>query len=336
MKYLLFVWMLSALLGSGRLALADPVEDWRKANERVDQAGGWKAYAREIAEDAAQSATDSAPKNLLSLQLAISRALALEPGLEQSLARISRSPADYLLLRDQDRSALSHEARLIAQVSGLYHAAVAAQERVNHRQQVAEVASVAAELATRMRKVGNLNLLHQAEEQLSSAQTQRSLSEARLAAVAAREALIRRLQLDAHAIDFALPSRLPDAPPQPALPSPTDAALMRAQVSHPETIALQSAVREAILARDEAFSQVQHYRNEILPLQRRISEEHLLHYNGMIIGVFELLKDAKHQTEAVEGYLRALSSYWQAEHALTPKIFALREQLAQTRRDAWK
>jgi hypothetical protein len=56
----------------------------------------------------------------------------------------------------------------------------------------------------------------------------------------------------------------------------------------------------------------------------------------MIIGVFELLKDAKHQTEAVEGYLRALSSYWQAEHALTPKIFALREQLAQTRRDAWK
>ncbi|MGA1660225.1 MAG: RND transporter, partial [Burkholderiaceae bacterium] len=71
-------------------------------------------------------------------------------------------------------------------------------------------------------------------------------------------------------------------------------------------------------------------------LQKRISEEHLLHYNGMIIGVFELLKDAKHQTEAVEGYLRALSAYWQAEHALTPKIFALREQLAQTRRDAWK
>jgi hypothetical protein len=336
MKHLFVVWMLFVLLGSGRLVLADPVEDWREANERVNQAGGWKAYAREISADAAQSAADSAPKNLLSLQLAMSRALTLEPGLEQSLARISRSPADYLLLRDEDRSALSHEARLIAQVSGLYHAAVAAQERVNHRQQVAEVASVAAELATRMRKVGNLNLLHQAEEQLSSAQTQRSLSEARLAAVAAREALIRRLQLDAQATDFALPNRLPDAPPQPAQPSPIDAALLRAQVSHPETIALQSAVREAILARDEAFSQVQHYRNEILPLQKRISEEHLLHYNGMIIGVFELLKDAKHQTEAVEGYLRALSSYWQAEHALTPKIFALREQLAQTRRDAWK
>ncbi|MGA0056959.1 MAG: hypothetical protein ACO3G0_07345, partial [Burkholderiaceae bacterium] len=129
MKHLL-VWMLFALLGSGRLVLADPVEDWRQANERVDQAGGWKAYAREIAADAAQPATDTAsPKNLLSLQVAISRALALDPGLEQSLARISRSPADYLLLRDQDRSALSHEARLIAQVSGLYHAAVAAQER---------------------------------------------------------------------------------------------------------------------------------------------------------------------------------------------------------------
>ena len=35
-----------------------------------------------------------------------------------------------------------------------------------------------------------------------------------------------------------------------------------------------------------------HYRDEVLPLRRVIAEENLLRYNGMLIGVFELLADA--------------------------------------------
>jgi hypothetical protein len=95
-------------------------------------------------------------------------------------------------------------------------------------------------------------------------------------------------------------------------------------------------VRQAITERNQAHALAKHYRDLILPLQRQISEEHLLHYNGMIIGVFELLKDARHQVHAVEGYLTALHAYWQAETALTPKLAVLREQLSQLRRDAWQ
>lgn len=53
-----------------------------------------------------------------------------------------------------------------------------------------------------------------------------------------------------------------------------------------------------------------------MPLRRRISEEHLLRYNGMLIGVFELLADARAQIAAVNGYIDALRDFWLARAAL--------------------
>ena len=210
MKHLLAL-LFTASLAQAVAASPPSADAWREANERVDKAGGWKAYAREIqAEKSPESPTGA--QALLSIEDAVKKARSVEPAREQTLAAVSRKHADYPSLRDHERAALTHEARMVAQVSTLYLAAVAAQERVTHRQQVAEVASVAAELATRMQKVGNLNVLHQAEERLSAAQTQRALSEARVSAGAAREALIRRLQLNGAHADFRLPARLPDAP----------------------------------------------------------------------------------------------------------------------------
>ena len=333
--------LLAAAISTVAIAGPPEVGDWREANERVKEAGGWKAYAREI-EDANSSsrAEGVAIQGTLSLEAAIQRALSLDSTLQQTLANTSRDPKQYLALSEHQRSALTREAQLIAEVQALYYAAVAAQERVNYQMQVAEVASIASELATRMRKVGNLNLLHQAEEQLSFAETEKSLSHARVSANAAREALIRRLQLSGGSAAFALPSRLPELPQVsdsvPGTVPGTDQKLLAINTMNPALVRAQSEARQAILARDEAFALAKHYREEILPLQKQISEEHLLHYNGMIIGIFELLKDARHQVHAVEGYLNALHAYWQAESALTPKLFALREHFSQFRRDAWR
>ena len=44
-----------------------------------------------------------------------------------------------------------------------------------------------------------------------------------------------------------------------------------------------------------AYDLARHYRDEVVPLRKRISEENLLRYNGMLIGVFELLADARDQ-----------------------------------------
>ena len=354
MKHLIAA-TIAATFSTVAYAAPPEVGDWREANERVKEAGGWKAYAREVEAEQAGLPRADGPRNdgvhrhrepegrggplaiqpSLSLEAAVQRALSLEPALLQVLANTSRDPKQYLALSEHQRAALTREAQLIAEVQGLYHAAVAAQERVNYQAQVAEVASIAAELATRMRKVGNLNLLHQAEEQLSYAETEKSLSHARMAASAARETLIRRLQLSVDSAGFSLPSRLPELPKVSDTVAGTDQKLLAINATNPALIRAQSEARQAILARNEAFALAKHYRDEVLPLQKQISEEHLLHYNGMIIGIFELLKDAKHQVHAVEGYLTALNAYWQAQAALTPRLFALREQFSQFRRDAW-
>ena len=50
-----------------------------------------------------------------------------------------------------------------------------------------------------------------------------------------------------------------------------------------------------------------------MPLRKRIAEEIVLRYNGMLIGVFDLLADARSQIASVNGYLEALRDFWIAE-----------------------
>jgi hypothetical protein len=48
-----------------------------------------------------------------------------------------------------------------------------------------------------------------------------------------------------------------------------------------------------------------HYRDEVVPLRQTISEENLLRYNGMLIGVFELLADTRDQVNTVRAAIAA-------------------------------
>jgi outer membrane protein TolC len=75
----------------------------------------------------------------------------------------------------------------------------------------------------------------------------------------------------------------------------------------------QSEVREAYSAYRTAYDLATHYRDEVVPLRKRISEENLLRYNGMLISVFELLTDAREQVAGVSGYVQALRDFWIAE-----------------------
>lgn len=75
----------------------------------------------------------------------------------------------------------------------------------------------------------------------------------------------------------------------------------------------RSEVREAYSAYRTSYDLAKHYRDEVVPLRKRISEENLLRYNGMLIGVFELLADSRDQVSSVTGYVEALRDYWIAE-----------------------
>ena len=75
----------------------------------------------------------------------------------------------------------------------------------------------------------------------------------------------------------------------------------------------QSEVRESYGAYRTAYELARHYRDEVVPLRKRISEENLLRYNGMLIGVFELLADSREQVRSVTEYVQALRDFWVAE-----------------------
>lgn len=78
----------------------------------------------------------------------------------------------------------------------------------------------------------------------------------------------------------------------------------------------RSEVREAHSAYLTAYELARHQRDEVLPLRRRISEETLLRYNGMLVSVFDLLADAREQITGVVAAVEALRDHWVAESAL--------------------
>ena len=93
-----------------------------------------------------------------------------------------------------------------------------------------------------------------------------------------------------------------------------EAAYMRSFNRTAETaIAARSQVREGYAAYRTAYDLARHYREEIVPLRKKISEENLLRYNGMLISVFELLADAREQITAVTAAIETGRDYWIAE-----------------------
>lgn len=75
----------------------------------------------------------------------------------------------------------------------------------------------------------------------------------------------------------------------------------------------RSEVREAYTGYRSAYDIARHQRDEVVPLNQRIAEENVLRYNGMLIGVFELLADARSQIASVNGSIQALRDFWIAQ-----------------------
>jgi len=69
----------------------------------------------------------------------------------------------------------------------------------------------------------------------------------------------------------------------------------------------RSEVREAYGSYRSAWDIARHHRDEIVPLRQRIAEENVLRYNGMLIGVFELLADTREQIASVNASIPVAS-----------------------------
>ncbi|WP_421956009.1 TolC family protein [Polaromonas sp.] len=81
-----------------------------------------------------------------------------------------------------------------------------------------------------------------------------------------------------------------------------------------------SQLRESYSAYRTAYDVAAHYRDEIVPLRKTMAEENMLRYNGMFIGVFELLADTRDQISSVMAAINASQQFWLADAALAASL----------------
>ena len=100
-----------------------------------------------------------------------------------------------------------------------------------------------------------------------------------------------------------------------------EALYMQAVARTQETaIRARSEVRQAYSAYRTSYDVARHYRDEIVPLRRRISDEMQLRYNGMLASVFELLADSRDQINGVNAAIEAQRDFWLADTDLQGAI----------------
>jgi outer membrane protein TolC len=78
----------------------------------------------------------------------------------------------------------------------------------------------------------------------------------------------------------------------------------------------QSEIREAYSRYQTNYEVAKHYRDEIVPLRKKVLQENQLRYNGMLISPFVLFANARAQVQSVNSYIATLNEFWMAETTL--------------------
>ena len=270
----------------------EKVLPWKEANDKVAEIGGWRAYAKE-----AQT------KALAALPVAATSANVVSA---EKIAKMSLPVRTAWLL------------------------AVAKQEQLLYAKQVHASAQASSELAKRMRSVGNFTRLQQANQHAVYAEAATMLLTSTQEAFETREVLVRAMGLNAmNANALVLPDKLPELPTSPIAETALKHVVRpsNSQMFAPEA---PSELRSSYAAYRYAYDLAKLYHDEILPLRKVIAEETTLRYNGMFIGVFELLAENREQTKAVMTSIAATQAFWQADAAfqdtLKTQVYATSEQ----------
>jgi hypothetical protein len=273
---------------------------WVEQNKLVGEIGGLKVYAKEQ-----PSAKVPSNQNIFSLNQAVERMLSHQLDSVNYLPG-SESMTDYYVLSPAQRSALQQRYSIIYETSKSYYELVAQREKLSHMEDVLNAVEAASELTDRMYKVGNVNelkLLNQKKDLYKKRLEYKAL-EAKY--IEAKERFIQRLNFVNRDLNVAVEPRLPELPKDSRkLTDKEQRSINLGTISNPGSVQIRSLTRISYENYLEKFNKAKSYKEDILPTQKKISEENLLRYNGMLIDVFHLLEDAEKQSKTVIEYIDA-------------------------------
>ena len=277
---------------------------WVEQNNLVGEIGGWRTYAKEKVQEQPlpQGAT-------FSLNQAIERSLSQQLDWTNYLPG-SESIQNFYLLTPAQRSALQQRYTIIYETTKSYYELVALKEKSRYMADVVDAVQAASELTNRMQKVGNINQLGQLKQQKELLKTQLEMQSLQTKTKEATERFIQRMNFDQRNLKLDVENRLP-TPPKDArkLTDKERRAIDLGDINSPATVQVRSNARIAYENYLERFQKVRTYQTELLPNQKKISEEKLLRYNAMLIDVFHLLEDAEDQRKTVMQYIDANAAF---------------------------
>ncbi len=278
----------------------------------------------------------------------ITVAMAFQPGLRPATEALTQAAAANdagLMTSEPARAVLTQGLRVSRPLVDEVIAWVYAQEVHQRLLEREDLADVAWELARRMHAVGNLPLQEEREARLHLVEVRAARQKAEARLLQAREAIAQH----ARRAGVAVPTRtsvvlpLPSVSMPPADQTMDSAAMGRVIAVIPRERRLAVSARAmqnpnespkeghgslspqpyallqsyAALAQAEQQLRITADRAQLLveeglPVRQTISEEHLLAYNGMLIGTPKLLKDRDEAMAFELEVLEALRDYWLA------------------------
>jgi hypothetical protein len=202
--------------------------------------------------------------------------------------------------------------------------AVVARQSLRYLEDVLAAVEAGRDIMESMRQVGNSTELEFLRAQALYADAVAHLTAAQVAAAVERERLVQAMGLWGEEADrVQLPERLPDLPGTAVGPEGLEARAVAQRfdiragrlegLAGEAGVNARADVRSAWLAYRGAHDLAEHAHQAIVPLARRVSAEQLKLYNGMLIGVLDLIADATERTNAVSVALEAERDFWLAE-----------------------
>ncbi|MEN9771772.1 MAG: hypothetical protein RJA58_415 [Pseudomonadota bacterium] len=333
MRVHLVPFILPCFMVTPATAQVPAVSDWRAVIEQVQKAGGWKAYLRE-AQTPEPISSQKRPVALLSLADATRMVQARTPEISQRLTGIDPNNPSWRQLTPEQRHALIAHHRMMDELKRQFYAAYAAQESSKVQADVYEVSMIAAELSLRMRKAGNLNALHLLEEKLKAESALTSKMQAEDRVIQEQERLFQLIgfakpNADVQLISETTVNAKSASETRGRLESLLAQAAIAKEAPAMDLIEQQSKVRQALSRHAARLKQYEQYQTRILPMRQQMLDEAVLQYNGMIIGVFDLLKEAEHLLQARQKSIQALSDLMVSESELALELALLNTHLDQ-------
>lgn len=305
-----------------------PEVDWKKANETV---GTFKRGHADILKweqnnlPAEKNSAVSAPSfSLMTPEEAVRQAWKAHPSLAKALSALGEpvvkeiatgqfQVVDAVLRRRVGD--LPEVLEVATEAKKAWIDAVAARQLIGYQREALESAEAANELGRRMVSVGNWSRLQQTQVQLAESAARSNLVRAEFAATQAQSRLIKTLQLTGVQDAVALPDALPELPAKPISAEEVSHRLEAylSWASRREQMQIKSGVKLASGAYRGAYQLARISQSEVLAVRKFVSEETVLHYNGMLKSVWNLLDEVRNQSQAMVDAVGTQKDFWTAE-----------------------